>query len=345
MKEDLVSIIITLYNKEKYMRTCIESIIGQTYRELEILLVDDCSTDSTNAICQEYAKGDKRVKVIAKDENAGLSAARYTGLGQASGKWTMLVDGDDMVSPEIVEKFVSMTKKDPDIDVVSGARTYSKSPESKIGQCGGEGFVFVDEGNKIADQIYRNQAVDTTLVCKLYRTDFLRKLNLIQYKDRCPQMFFEDYLLTPIVFNEARKAVILEAAYWVHREDENSVSRTSGLSEWSFNHIEAGRIVTDYCRKHHLDNVWERELSKYIAHLMRIYCLMDLQNIPEEKKEKYTSAIWKYYGHYLKQYVRHTEDGMLRKTVLTGFRFSRKLWKAFVLHTYYRDLLWEGKPC
>lgn len=92
----LVSIIVPVYNVEKYLPRCIDSILGQTYTDLELILIDDGSHDSSGHICDEYALKDKRIRVFHKD-NAGVSAARNLGISKAAGNWIMFVDSDDWV--------------------------------------------------------------------------------------------------------------------------------------------------------------------------------------------------------------------------------------------------------
>ena len=94
MEEKLVSVIVAVYNIEEYLPRCVESIMHQTYRKLEIILVDDGSTDGSGDICDEYAGKDDRILVIHK-KNGGLSDARNAGLERASGDYIGFVDGDD----------------------------------------------------------------------------------------------------------------------------------------------------------------------------------------------------------------------------------------------------------
>ena len=96
MEEKLISVIVAVYNIEEYLPRCIESIMAQTYRKLEIILVDDGSTDASGNICDDYAKEDNRILVIHK-ENGGLSDARNAGLERASGDYIGFVDGDDWI--------------------------------------------------------------------------------------------------------------------------------------------------------------------------------------------------------------------------------------------------------
>lgn len=102
----IISIIVPVYNVEKYLHCCIHSILAQTITDIEVLLVNDGSTDSSGTICDEYAKSDSRVRVFHK-ENGGVSSARNLGLDKATGKWIMFVDSDDKVAPQICERLLS----------------------------------------------------------------------------------------------------------------------------------------------------------------------------------------------------------------------------------------------
>ena len=113
--EDLVSVIVPVYNVEKYLNRCIDSIINQTYSQLEIILVDDGSTDESPAICDEYAKKDKRIKVIHK-KNRGLSDARNCGLDNSAGNYICFIDSDDYVDTNMIEYMhKSLSKNNSDI--------------------------------------------------------------------------------------------------------------------------------------------------------------------------------------------------------------------------------------
>ena len=104
----MVSIIVPVYNVEEYLRECVDSILNQTYSDVEVILVDDGSTDQSGNICDEYAKMDSRIKVIHK-KNGGVSAARNTGIGEASGEYLMFVDSDDAIHPELVEAYMTVS--------------------------------------------------------------------------------------------------------------------------------------------------------------------------------------------------------------------------------------------
>jgi len=108
--QDLISIIVPIYGVERYIKGCIDSIINQTYKNLEIILVDDGSLDNCPSIIDEYAKKDSRIKVIHK-KNGGLSSARNEGLKIATGKYLGFVDGDDTIKPEMYEVLINLINK------------------------------------------------------------------------------------------------------------------------------------------------------------------------------------------------------------------------------------------
>lgn len=154
MKEDLISVIIPVYKVEKYLKRCVDSVIGQTYKNLEIILVDDGSPDGCPAICNEYTKNDKRIKVIHK-KNGGLSDARNAGIDKSSGKYITFIDSDDYVASDYVEYLYNLLKK------------YN----TKVSACGFD--VFSGDFNKKINQNYKdsNNVSQREVIEKMLYTD------------------------------------------------------------------------------------------------------------------------------------------------------------------------------
>lgn len=125
----LVSIIIPVYKvKEEYLRKCIESVINQTFKDIEIILIDDGSPDNCGAICDEYAQIDNRIKVIHK-ENGGVSSARNAGLDNAIGEYIMFVDADDWVDCSFAESMYNVAQTENVKIAVFGSRIYNMAGE------------------------------------------------------------------------------------------------------------------------------------------------------------------------------------------------------------------------
>ncbi|MDR0474129.1 MAG: glycosyltransferase [Treponema sp.] len=104
MNSPKVSIIVPVYNAEKYLRRCVDSILAQTFTDFECILIDDCSPDKCPEICDEYKKIDDRIKTLHKTENTGPVATRKTGIENATGDFIQFVDSDDWIEPEMTER-------------------------------------------------------------------------------------------------------------------------------------------------------------------------------------------------------------------------------------------------
>lgn len=115
----LVSVIVPVYKVEKYLAECIESVLAQTFKDFELILVDDGSPDNSGKICDDYAARDSRIRVFHK-ENGGVSSARNLGLDKARGEWITFVDSDDKLFPNALEALIKIGKKDNSIDLVEG---------------------------------------------------------------------------------------------------------------------------------------------------------------------------------------------------------------------------------
>lgn len=127
--EDLITVIIPVYNAEKYIAECLESLINQTYKNLEIIVINDGSKDNSGTICDQYKEKDSRIQVIHK-ENGGVSLARNSGLEIAKGKYIAFVDGDDYLDKEYFEKMLKILKeKQVDIVLCGFNRVYDNSIE------------------------------------------------------------------------------------------------------------------------------------------------------------------------------------------------------------------------
>ena len=270
----MVSIIIPVYNERKYLKYCVDSVLNQTIRDFELILVDDGSTNGAGEDCDLIAQTDSRIKVIHK-KNEGLSAARITGLINSSGDWVMFMDHDDAVSPYILESFLS--KVSDDVDIITGGRIDSANPELIKWEKSEYAGYIKDTGANICEKIpiWGQEVIVTPMWGKIYRTTFLKNLDVEKYREICPTLFFEDILMTPIIYSQARKIGILKEKYYVHREIKTSISRSGKLSAFYFEQIDSGDILIKYAKKNDLPNIYSYTLGYYFRTLIRIYCLMD----------------------------------------------------------------------
>ncbi len=171
--QSLISIIIPIYNVEQYLRRCVDSVLQQTYTNLEIILVDDGSPDNCGRICDEYVQADSRVRVIHKT-NGGLSSARNAGLDIMTGEYLMFVDSDDYISLDCVEYLFSMNKRfSAQISIGNYAETRSSQYEFKQSQ---ECLELIS-GRESCERQYGEHSVQYISSCfKLYTRTVFTKL-------------------------------------------------------------------------------------------------------------------------------------------------------------------------
>lgn len=148
MSEKIVSVIIPVYNIKEYLPDCMKGVLGQTYADIEIILVDDGATDGSGRLCDEYADKDERVRVIHK-ENGGLLSAWSTGVKAATGRYVMFIDGDDWIDTDMVEGLLKYISGEPNIrEIVSSNYIIEKKNEKRKASHGAAPGVY--EGEKLS---------------------------------------------------------------------------------------------------------------------------------------------------------------------------------------------------
>ena len=169
MKSPCLSIVVPVYNAAAWMRTCLESLIHQTLQELEIICVDDGSTDGTLAVLQEYAAKDTRIKVIHQ-ENAGVSASRNAGLDIVTGELVTFVDADDWVEPDAYEKVLAAFSDSVDL-VCFGVDVEGVDDSGLAEYCN----LMPDTEMGLSPRYIAG--MNTSVWNKVYRVDIIRKHN------------------------------------------------------------------------------------------------------------------------------------------------------------------------
>ena len=216
----LVSIIIPVYNVEKYLAECIESVLRQTYQNIEILLIADGSPDNSGKICDKYAKKDSRVRVIHK-QNGGVSSARNVGLEQANGEYITFVDGDDFIAKSYIEElYKTLENANADLSFC------------KYDHYNGLGFEEIKEGFPTNLVVDKNDQSFIDFFCRFFtnKNNFCGSSCRVLYKKSVLQdlsfnenvKISEDLLfLLQAIFN-AKKLVFLDKALYHYRVAQGS---------------------------------------------------------------------------------------------------------------------------
>ena len=226
-----ISVIIPVYNTEMYLRRCIDSVLTQSYKDFELLLIDDGSKDSSGTICDEYAAMDSRFRVIHK-ENGGLTSARNAGLAIASGDWIMHLDGDDWIEPDMLERLIRKGE-DTGAEIVMGDFLFAY-PDRDIR------YRFPDwDNNKTASLNRYITSVWTCVWGGIHKRSLYEEYQMI-----CPQgvTYCEDFHLMARLCYYAKKVVNIHQPFYHYRQQEGSVmhnlnKRTERDEQWVYQDI------------------------------------------------------------------------------------------------------------
>lgn len=265
MKPMLLSVIVPVYNVEKYLACCVESILCQTYKDLEIILVDDGSPDGCGAMCDAYAKKDGRVRVIHK-ENGGLSDARNAGLSVCRGDYIGFVDSDDTIAPDMYETLVGFAEKE-NLDVAMCGVT-DIWPDREEGT---PIFapVVLTKTEDIIEEILVNRHGGTAVPvwCRIYRAPLFK--DLLFEKGR----YYEDgYYLLPWIVRTRRFGRLSERKYfYFHREGSITDIVRPGKRVDDFR--EAYEAVLRYIQIHFPQSVFAGEYRLWLTYGMILHKL------------------------------------------------------------------------
>lgn len=293
----LISIIVPVYNVREYLPRCIESIANQTYKKLEIILVDDGSTDDSGSVCDEYAQKDKRVTVIHK-ENGGLSDARNFGLPVATGKYISFIDSDDYVHPRMFEILLYFAQK-KNSDMVTCA--YERDDESIFRteiSISDIIPVYLD-GHKNFDEI-----IDFSNVVAWGR---LYKKNVFEGITFPVGKLHEDEHIIHRVLYKCKNVVCLREKLYFYRRNSNSI--TSVLTEKHIHDaLNAFEDRINFALEHNWIELLPSALRRYPE-----YCIYAYNTIKEQKNKNYL---------YILKKIRQNLKNMIKKYGKKNF--SRK---------------------
>lgn len=267
----LVSVIVPVYNVKGYLEECVLSIVGQTYRNIEIILIDDGSTDGSGELCDELALGDHRITVHHK-ENGGLSDARNAGLACCRGEWVAFVDSDDWVSPVFVEALLRAAMDSGcDISAIPFGKQFVD----------GEGCELVDSladvpparvlGSEEVQRLMLYQRIDTAAQWRIYRR---RSLGMNPFPTG---LYYEDLASVYRVIHGVESVAVVDCrGLYAYR------LRSNGIIRQSYRHIKAEsalriseQLYRDIC-------AWYPKLSSAAASRCFSVCRMVFAQVPSE---------------------------------------------------------------
>ncbi|MDE6568558.1 MAG: glycosyltransferase [Lachnospiraceae bacterium] len=276
MKEPLISIIVPIFNVEKYVSECIESIIRQNHENLQIILVDDGSTDMSGEICDKYALSDRRIEVI-HSRNRGLVLARKSGLEKAAGDYIGFVDGDDYIAPEMFGELLKGVKKHNADFVHSGFIADGKRIINFKG-----GVIKFNNHKDREDFIrtsvfYSPSHIAPSIWSKLFKAEFIKECYSKVPDDA---QYGEDLINLCVCIENCSKLVLLDEAYYYYRQREESITHKFDLNSFKnvFRYyVNVCNAVEGYGCYDELEELLTEEVCNNIMHKIKVIAGNDFQ--------------------------------------------------------------------
>ncbi len=253
MKEPLISVIVPIYKVEKYLDRCVESIVNQTYTNLEIILVDDGSPDNCPQMCDDWAEKDNRIKVVHK-ENGGLSDARNAGMPFVTGELVSFIDSDDWIELDMFEKMLNRMKKD-NSDMVSCGVKWVEEDGTLIRDVTSDNEVL----NKTAamKELINDRKLKQHVWNKIYKYDLIKDIPFEKGK------YHEDVFWSYQVVGIAKKVSVVKESFYNYVQRSNSIMG-EGFSAKRLDALDANRQRCEYM-KEHFPELYDKSLYVYIG--------------------------------------------------------------------------------
>lgn len=261
MKKDLISVVIPVYNAEVYIKRCLESIQKQTYDNLEIIVVNDGSTDNTQKVLEEIQQQDRRIKMIQK-ENEGVSAARNDGVATATGKYVYFIDSDDYVENNIIEKLYKVISSQGELSVCGFTTVFMNKEDAPFSLYDSTSIISIEEYlEKMSQYLY--SVYYGSLWNKMYVTEIIKRNNLKFRKDIS---LAEDFIFNLDYLQYVKKVTMLpECMYYYYQGNEESLTKKSDpWYIWNMARIRLNYCMEKYREMNMLDGC-KRNINTIIA--------------------------------------------------------------------------------
>lgn len=310
-----ISIIVPIFNSSEHLVKCIESIVNQTHNNIEIILINDGSTDKSGAIADRYAELDERIVVI-HSENKGVSSARNLGLKLATGDYIGFVDSDDFIKLNMYKNLIDIAIKE-NVDVV---------------QCG---FQYVSEENKLKNKLvypnmnlqtkdevlrayFQTRKINPVLWNKIYKRSVIKEIKMIEGRNH------EDSMAIPEILLNCNTLINTSEAYYYYVQGDETIM-SSEFTEKSMDQLYAGDYVIELCKRENKDYL----IDAYIT--SSLDCILLYQKLEDSKmkeRSQYQNRIISTFNRNYKKIFRSEEmkkSSIKIKIAVHSFKINKKL--------------------
>lgn len=314
-----VSLIIPVYNVEKYVEKCLQSVERQTYKDIEVIIVNDGSTDNSHKIVDEYVKKNENFQCYSI-ENRGLGGARNYGMEQAQGEYVCFLDSDDYIASDCIEKMITKAKED-DSDIVVCNSYDVKEDGTIISQ-------YSNDFETSITSVYKEPAILFNRVSawgKLYKKSLFHGLAFVSRE------WYEDMRMTPKLFLKARQITYIEDALFYYVQRSGSIMNSSKV-EKNKEIVDAFEDLKEYFRKEGVYVQFQRELEYLVIEHIAVAGISRVALHTGSKK----TQVLKYMQEYL-----HKFPGLYKNPYIRTMDRKRKL----ILFFNKNNLYWMSALC
>lgn len=310
-----VSIIIPVFNMEKYLETCLNSVVLQTYRNLEILLIDDGSIDNSRIICEKFQAQDERINYF-RQANLGVSSARNIGIDHATGEFIYFLDSDDFIPLYTIETLIEELKMS-NSDIVSTSYKYVSEAADLNCEIAKKDFSFFQDGKSC---IYR-QKVSNHPWGKLYRKTLFEEVRYPVGRN------YEDISTTHILFSRAKKISYTHSKLYFYRMRQNAITYT--FTKKNIHDL----IYAYFCVKKYYMEKETLDTNYYLLTILYT-CFSRLMRVP-----------WKNDADYIeyKKLIRQEFDAIWKKTKMSVFLKETMSLKLYLYKLNIAELIFDIK--
>ncbi len=312
-----ISIIVPIYNSEKTLIKCLDSILDQTFQDFELILINDNSSDNSLKICEEYTKKDKRIKIINHKKNFGVSAARNSGLDIAFGEYVGFVDSDDYVEQKMYEILYKNITSDDNIDIsVCNINNLNNKKTKNINKN------IILDSEICMKYLFSGELLSLYMVNKLYRKKLFDNIRFPIGK------IFEDTIITPQIFHHAHKIVYTSQKLYNYVKNPESI--TSNMNKDNYkNIIESGEFILNFAKKYYPKYINEA-YYRYFWSYIHVFNNMIISNIYKNDDADYLKVKNKLRKNIINIVKNNCFSTKKRLSLVVGL-ISKKIYKRILL--------------
>jgi glycosyltransferase involved in cell wall biosynthesis len=335
-----LSIIIPIYNGDRFLEETLECVLNQSFKDYELILVDDGSTDETGAICDRYARKDSRIKVIHQ-QNGGMSNARDKGVKAArKDTWIAFLDADDLFDRDMFNDL--MEHRDSDIVCTCFKNVLSKNmcnyqydSQKKI--------VEKISGHEMLKRMFepeKNQGSISRLWGMVFSRDFYIKMQPIidSAKDILPQNYLNDVYCMPRFFYNADNVTFLNRVYVAHRVSKYTDSRLVKPNALHYELAFADKLNIDFYREHNCKFAHDGEMMGFYIVMLKLWYQTVTAETNKEKQKYYINQVEEYYNEYYQELNKVSCKSLSDKVAMFTIKLwgvNKAIWKLLVGNIRY----------